>query len=139
MAELKTSKNKASVTAFLDAIADDQQRKDAKAIHKLMRAASGARAAMWGESIVGYGACRMVYESGRELDWFLVGFSPRKRNLVLYIMPGFRDYEAVLGRLGKFKHGKSCLYLNKLADVDVDALRELVEGSVAFMKQKYAA
>ena len=137
MAELKTKQNRASVRGFLDAIEDDAKRTDAKTIHKLMRAVTGERAAMWGESIVGYGRCHMVYETGRELDWFLCGFSPRKRNLVLYVMPGFSGYEPLLARLGKYKTGKSCLYLNKLADVDLDALRELVEASVASMRARY--
>ncbi len=139
MAELKTKKNRQSVTAFLNGIEDDAKRKDAKRIHKLMREATGERAAMWGDSIIGYGACHMVYASGRELDWFLVGFSPRKRNLVLYITPGFSGYARQLARLGKHKTGKSCLYLNKLADVELDVLRELVEESVAYMRKKYAA
>jgi hypothetical protein len=92
---------------------------------------------MWGSSIVGFGEYHYVYESGREGDWFLVGFSPRKRDLTLYIMPGFDAYEELLGQLGKHKTGKSCLYINKLADVDVKVLSKLVRESVSHMKAKY--
>jgi hypothetical protein len=91
---------------------------------------------MWGPSIIGYGDHHYVYESGREGDWFLVGFSPRKRNLVLYIMPGFAAYAELLEQLGKHKTGKSCLYINKLADVDVKVLTKLVRESVKHMKNK---
>lgn len=88
---------------------------------------------MWSDSIVGFGRYHYKYASGREGDWFVTGFSPRKRNLTLYIMAGFDDYEVLLARLGKYKTGKSCLYINKLEDVDLDVLRELAEQSVAHM------
>lgn len=139
MAELKTQKNRKSVTQFLDAIEDEQKRKDAKLIHKLIREASGEKAAMWGESIVGYGSCHLRYDSGRELDWFLVGFSPRKQNLVLYITPGFTNYDPLMKQLGKHKTGKSCLYIQKLGDVDLDVLKTLIQQSTDHMRKRYTA
>lgn len=132
MAELKTKKTTASVTAFIDAVENDVRRADAKTIMKLMREITGEKPAMWGPSIVGFGA----YE-GSTGPWPIVGFSPRKANLVLYIMPGFAQYDALLGKLGKHKTGASCLYVNKLADVDMDVLRKLVAQSVAAMRKKY--
>jgi hypothetical protein len=132
MAELKTKKTTASVTAFIDAVESDVRRADAKTILKLMREITGEKPAMWGPSIIGFGA----YE-GPTGPWPIVGFSPRKANLVLYIMPGFAQYDALLGKLGKHKTGASCLYVNKLADVDMDVLRKLVAQSVAAMRKKY--
>ncbi|PRP96415.1 DUF1801 domain-containing protein [Enhygromyxa salina] len=137
MAELQTKPTDAKVTDFLAAIADEQQRADAQVIVELMREVTKAEAQMWGPSIVGFGSCHYVYESGREGDWFLTGFSPRARNLTLYIMPGFEDYAELLGRLGKHKTGKSCLYINRLADVDLKVLRTLVKKSAAHIKRKY--
>ncbi len=131
MAELKTKKTKASVSAFLNAIEDDQQRKDAKTIAKVMKEATGARPAMWGPNMVGFGQYHYKYASGREADWFLTGFSPRKQNLTVYIMDGFKARGALLKKLGKHKTGKSCLYVKRLADVDVDVLCRLIEASVA--------
>ena len=130
MAELKTKQTNASVAAFLDGIESDQKRKDAKAIAKMMREATGARPKMWGSSIVGFGRYRTKYASGREGEWFLTGFSPRKQNLTLYILYGLKGHEKLLGKLGKHKTGKGCLYINKLADVDTDLLRELIARSV---------
>lgn len=134
MAELKTQRNDASVTEFLHAIEHEQKRNDAFAILDLMQEVTGAEPQMWGSSIVGFGSYRYKYASGREGDWMMVGFSPRKQNLTLYIMPGFEHYEELMGKLGKHKTGKSCLYINKLADVDQDVLKELVTQSVAHMK-----
>jgi len=134
MAELKTKKTTASVPAFLASIADERRRKECKTIARIMKEATGAAPKMWGTSIVGFGSYHYKYASGREGDWFLTGFSPRKQNLTLYIMDGFRNREKLLGRLGKYKTGKSCLYINKLEDVDVDVLREIVERSVEHKK-----
>lgn len=135
--ELKTQKNKASVADFIAAVADEQKRKDAKAIDKMLREVSGARPAMWGASIVGYGEYTYEGASGRSGVWPKIGFSPRKANLTLYIMPGFKEYAPLLKKLGKHKTGKSCLYLNKLDDVDQDVLRELAERSWKMMSDKY--
>jgi hypothetical protein len=136
MAEIKTKKNEASVEAFLDGVANERRRQDAEVVLELMRQVTGEEPAMWGSSIVGFGRYHYRYESGREGDWFLTGFSPRKQSLTLYIMSGFRGYEGLLGRLGKHKTGKGCLYVNKLADVDLDVLRQLVEQSVAEVAQR---
>ena len=130
MAENKTQPTKASVSAFVNAIDDPEKRADARAIAAMMRRVTGKRPKMWGPSIVGYGTYHYKYASGREGDWFLTGFSPRKQNLTLYIMSGFSEYEALLSRLGKFKIGKSCLYINKIEDIDLPTLKELIHSSV---------
>lgn len=139
MAELKTKPEDASVDAFIAAIEDEQKRADAEAILDMMAKATRAKPQMWGSSIVGFGSYHYVYASGREGDWFLVGFSPRKRSFSLYIMAGFDDYAELLGQLGKHKTGKSCLYINKLADVDTKVLRKLIRESVKHMRRKYKA
>lgn len=133
MAELKTQKNDASVEDFLNEIPDERKREDSFAILKLMQEITGEEAAMWGTSIIGFGSYRYKYASGREGEWFVTGFSPRKRNLTLYIMAGFEGYDTLLADLGKFKTGKSCLYINKLEDVDIPTLRRLIEQSVDHM------
>ena len=130
MAQLKTAKNAASVTKFLNAIEDPQQKKDSKAIHAMMREATGARASMWGDSIVGYGTRQLKYASGRELDWFVTGFSPRKQSLSLYVLAGLPENEPLLKKLGKHKRGKGCLYVKRLDDIDVDVLRKLIAKAV---------
>ena len=111
MADVKTKQNNASVTAFLKAIDNKTRRDDAQAVHKMMREVTGNRAKMWGPSIVGYGSYDYTYESGRSGSFMLCGFSPRKQNLVVYIMPGFSAYGALMKRLGKFKTGKTCLFV----------------------------
>lgn len=133
MAELKTKPTNEDVHAFINSIADEQRRQDSQAILALMQEATGAEPQMWGDSIVGFGHYHYKYASGREGDWFLTGFAPRKQNLTLYIMAGFEQYNTLLARLGKHKTGKSCLYLKRLADVDCDILRELVRQSAAHM------
>lgn len=130
MAELKTRRNDGDVDAFLDSIEDETKREDAKAVRTLMEEVTGDEAAMWGDSIVGFGERLVVYPNGRELDWFTVGFSPRKQSLTLYIMDGFDQYDAFLSKLGKHSTGKSCLYVKRLSDVDTTVLRDLVEASV---------
>ena len=137
MAELKTKENEASVEAFLASVADEQQRADARAVCALMGEVTGQPPKMWGKSMVGFGRYHYRYASGREGDWFVVGFSPRKRDLTLYVMPGFQAYEGLLAKLGKHKTGKSCLYLKRLSDVDGAVLRELVTRSVAHMRQAH--
>jgi hypothetical protein len=135
MAELKTKPTTASVSDFLAAVDDEERRRDCLAVVKIMQKATGATPKMWGPSIVGFGDHRYKYASGRELDWFLTGFSPRKKDLTLYIMPGFARYEELMASLGKYKTGKSCLYIKRLADVDTTVLRRLVEDSVKHMQQ----
>lgn len=133
MAELKTTPNDASVEAFLDRIADERKRQDSYAILAMMQEVTGVEAKMWGDSIVGFGSYHYKYASGREADWMLVGFSPRKQNLTLYIMSGFEQYGDLLQRLGKHSTGKGCLYIKKLQDVDLATLKELVRLSVEHM------
>lgn len=129
MAELKTRKTGGSVEDFLNALENEKKRADSWKILELIEAVTGEEPKMWGPSIVGFGSYSYRYESGRTGDWFLAGFSPRKQNLTLYIMAGFEGYEQILERLGKFKTGKSCLYIKHYEDVDEDALKELVQAS----------
>lgn len=135
MSDLKTKPIEESVTAFLDSVEDEKKREDSYAVLELMREVTGEGPKMWGDSIVGFGSYHYRYESGREGDWFLVGFAPRKRNLSLYIMSGFEEYDDLLDELGKHKTGKSCLYINRMDDVDEDVLRRLVRQSVAHMRE----
>jgi len=130
---MKTQKNDASVVDFLNSVPDERKRADSFAVLELMREVTGEEPAMWGDSIVGFGSYRYKYASGRQGDWMLTGFSPRKQNLTLYIMSGFDDYESLLADLGKHKTGKACLYIKKLEDIDLVVLRELVRQSVAHM------
>jgi hypothetical protein len=130
MVENKTRKTKASVTEFINGIADQSRRKDCRAVLKLMKVATGAPARMWGPSIVGFGDWRYKYDSGREGDWFLAGFSPRKDGLTLYLVPTLDTHTARLKKLGKHKTGKSCLYIKTLADVDPTELKQLIVESV---------
>jgi hypothetical protein len=133
--QLKTQRTRASVKAFIDGVADESKRKDARAISALMQDITGEKPEMWGSSIVGFGSYHYKYASGQEGDWPLVGFSPRKDNLTLYIMPGFREYADLLGKLGKHKKGMSCLYIKSLEDVHVPTLKTLVRQSVRQMKK----
>jgi hypothetical protein len=136
MAELKTrpAGGEREVKAFLAAIPDAAKRADAGVVLALMREVTGKPPQLWGGSIVGFGSYHYKYASGHEGDWFLTGFSPRKQ-VTLYIMAGFTRYEALLAKLGKFKTGKSCLYVNKLADVDLTVLRQLVKASAEHVAQ----
>lgn len=134
MAELKTKRNAASVQAFLNTVENAQKRQDSFVILDLMREVTGAEPEMWGDSIVGFGSYHYKYASGRAADWPLTGFSPRKQNLTLYIMAGFEQYDELLRRLGKHTTGSACLYIKKLADIDLEVLRELVAQSVEHMK-----
>jgi hypothetical protein len=133
MATLKTQPTKASVSAFLKGIADDLRRKDCQTLVRIMKRAVGSEPRMWGASIVGFGHYHYKYASGRENDWFLAGFSPRKQDLTIYIMSGLDRHDALLARLGKYKTGKSCLYIKRLAEVDVAVLQELISASVKHM------
>jgi hypothetical protein len=138
VSDIKTQKTGASVEDFLNAVENERRRSDGFRVLEIMRQLSGEEPAMWGPSIVGFGSYTYKYASGRSGDWPVVGFSPRKRNLTLYIMDGFEGYEELLARLGKHKTGKACLYINKLADVDEEVLRELIVQSIAHVKAMHA-
>ena len=129
-AKIKTTQNDANVDEFLNSIGDEQQRLDSIKVDKMMQRVSGEEPKMWGPSIIGYGFRNVVSASGREVDWLLIGFSPRKGKLSLYISVGKMDgFEKLLARLGKHKTGMGCLYINKLADVDETVLEELIAAS----------
>ena len=134
MAENKTQPTDADVEAFLNAVPGERKRADSFAVLEMMKEVTGEEPVMWGPSIVGFGSVHYKYDSGREGDMGLTGFSPRKANLTLYITDGFDKYGDLLARLGKHKTSVSCLYINKLADVDQDVLRELVRRSVEHMR-----
>ena len=137
MAENKTQPTKQSVTAFINNIDDKQKRADVKKIAAMMRKATGARAAMWGPSIVGYGQYHYKYATGREGDFMLTGFSPRKQALTVYIIAGFKPFESLMKKLGVYKTGKSCLYIKRLSDVDEGVLEHLIVESVKHMRKNY--
>ena len=126
MAELKTQKTELSVDVFIKTIPEEQKRKDAAVIRDLMEKATKSKGKMWGSAIIGFGDRRLVYESGRELDWFVMGFSPRKQNLTLYIGGIVEKQQALLKKLGKHKTGKGCLYINKLEEIDLAVLKEII-------------
>lgn len=136
--ELKTKENDASVEKFLNAVPDEQKRKDCFKLAKLMEKITGEKAKMWGTAIVGFGSYHYKYASGHEGDTCLVGFSPRKQNLSLYLMGAVTGQDALLKKLGKHKTGKGCLYINKLDDVDEKVLAELVQISIKFIEESVA-
>ena len=134
-AQNKTQQTKASVAGFLKSVADPQRRDDCKTVVAMMEAATKAKAAMWGTSIVGFGTHHYKSASGREGDWFAVGFSPRKDNLTLYLIGGFRKHADLLDKLGKYKaSGGGCLYIKRLDDVDQKVLKQLIARSVKSAK-----
>ena len=133
----KTTENDASVTTFLNSVEHEGKRNDALRILDMMRLCTGEEPKMWGSSIVGFGKYHYKYDSGREGDFMKVGFSPRKQNISLYIMTGFDRYDELMNKLGKHKTGKSCLYINKLADVDEEVLKELITISYDLMTKKH--
>jgi hypothetical protein len=135
-AELKTRVNDASVMDFLKGVEDEQKRNDSLEIARIMEQITKEKPKMWGPSIVGYGSYHYKGASGREGDWMLIGFSPRKQNITLYIMPGFERYPGLMKKLGKHSTGKSCLYIKRLSDVDVDVLKELMTESLKVMKKQ---
>ncbi len=130
MAEPKTRPDDASINEFLQGVENEQRRKDSFEVLDLMKRATGEEPVMWGGSIVGFGSYHYTYASGREGDWLAAGFSPRKQALTLYIMSGFSKHDELMSRLGKHTTGKSCLYIKKLTDIDMDVLEELVRLSV---------
>lgn len=133
MAELKTKSNDASVDDFLNAIKDEQVRADCFTIVEIMQKVTKAKARMWGSSIVGFGAYHYKYASGREADWMLTAFSPRKQNITLYIYPGFDGYDELMAQLGKHSCGKACIYIKRLSDVHLPTLKKLINASVKNM------
>lgn len=137
MSDAKTKINDASVEDFLNAVDHPVKRVDSFVLLEMMSEITGIAPKMWGESIVGFDTYHYVYASGREGDWPIVGFSPRKQNISLYIMPGFADFKPLLEKLGKHKTSKACLYINKLADVDLDILKKIIQKSVEYMRGKY--
>ena len=137
MAENKTKATGASVTAFINSIDDKQKRADARKVAAMMRKATGKRAKLWGPSIVGYGTYHYKYASGREGDFLMTGFSPRKQALTVYVIPGFEHFETLMNKLGKYKTGKSCLYIKRLSDVDEKLLEQLINRSVKYMREHY--
>jgi hypothetical protein len=134
MAEIKTKPTRENASDFLSRITDDQRRTDCLVLLDMMKTATGAEPVMWGESIVGFGSYRYRYESGRQVEWFTVGFSPRKSDLTLYLMPySFDRFQDLLSGLGKHRLGKGCLYIKRLADVNQVVLQELIEQTVQVM------
>ena len=137
MSSSKTTETTASVEDFINAVENDQKRKDSQELIAMMRKITGAEPRMWGASLVGFDQYHYKYASGREGDFFITGFSPRKTALTVYIMPGFEDYEEKMARLGPHKTGKSCLYLKNLDAVDRGVLEEIIRDSVEAMRKKY--
>jgi Domain of unknown function (DU1801) len=130
MAELKTKQNEQSIEDFLGNVPDEKKRQDCFTVLELMKKITGQEPKMWGANIIGFGNYKYKYASGREGEWFITGFSPRKQNLTLYIMSGFTRYNEFLAKLGKHKTGKSCLHINKLEDVNLSVLEEMIKNSV---------
>jgi hypothetical protein len=137
MAVLRTRPTRASVTAFMAAIEDRQMRADAKKVAAMMRRVTGKRATMWGPGIVGYGRYHYHYASGRQGEFMITGFSPRKQALTVYIMSGFSRFDKLMAKLGMYKTGKSCLSIRRLADVDEAVLERLIRESVGYMRKHY--
>jgi hypothetical protein len=138
MAEQKTKATTQSVEQFLDAVSDEKIRDDCYALVQVMKKATGCDPKMWGPSIIGFGSYHYRYDSGHEGDACLTGFSPRKQNITLYIMPGSAQHDNLLEKLGKYKAGKGCVYIKKLEDINVSALESLVGQSVTFLRSKYS-
>jgi hypothetical protein len=136
MPENKTKQTNVNVDKFLEGV-DEKKRSDSYAIIDMMKKITKEEPKMWGPTMIGFGSYHYKYESGREGDIFITGFSPRKPNLVLYIMSGFKSYTGLMKKLGKHKTGGGCLYVKKLEDIDMSALKELVKESVKFVKEKY--
>ncbi|WP_371395797.1 DUF1801 domain-containing protein [Fretibacter rubidus] len=133
----KTQKTEQPVQDYIDAIEPAARRADIAAINEMMRDVTGWSPKMWGPSIVGFGDYHYKYESGREGDFFRIGYSSRAKNISIYIMPGYQDFDDELSRLGKHSKGKSCLYIKRLSDVDSDVLREMLVKGLALMEEKY--
>jgi uncharacterized protein DUF1801 len=139
MAELKTKPTAQSVKDFLNSISDEERRDDCLAIAKMMEEITGEKPKMWGPSIVGFGSYHYKYASGREGDWLMTGFSPRKKDLTLYLMMGFEQHGELMKQLGKHSVGKSCLYIKRLSDIHVPTLKKLIRASVKQLKDYIAS
>ena len=137
MSALKTQPNDASVEQFIQSVDDDTRRHDCLTLLAIMQRITQKEPKMWGESIVGFGRYHYKYQSGREGDWFVTGFSPRKREITVHIMSGFQNYSALLAQLGKHRLGKSCLYIKRLSDIDISILEALIAKSVTDMEAMY--
>jgi hypothetical protein len=137
VAENKTRPTRASVTDFINSVDDRRKRADVRRLAAMMRRATGKRAKMWGGSIVGYETYHYRYASGREGDFMVTGFSPRKQALTVYIMPGFEHFDGLMKKLGTYRTGRSCLYIKRLSEVDEDVLEELINESVRYMRKEY--
>lgn len=137
MAENKTQITDVDPRAFVASVEHPTRRADAEVLLDMMIRVTGCEPKMWGPSIIGFGQYHYTYESGREGDFILTGFSPRKANLVIYVLPGYDDMTAQLAELGKHRRGKSCLYINKLADVNLEVLEAIVTDGVARMRRNY--
>ena len=135
MTELKTRMTDASADAFLDSVENERRRADTRTVMAIMERVTGETPKMWGDSLIGFGHYHYRYASGREADWFVTGVSPRKQALTVYIMSGFDAYPDLMARLGKYRTGKSCLYINRLDDVDLATLEALIRLSVAAMRE----
>lgn len=136
-ANLKTTQTKSSVKDFIASVENEQRRSDANTLLNLFNRITNLKPKMWGTSIIGYGRYQYRYTSGREGEYFMTGFSPRKANSTIYIMPGYQDLTEYLDRLGKHKTGKSCLYINKLSDIDTAVLQEIIQYGLNYMKEHY--
>lgn len=137
MAELKTAQNDQDVMQFINAVANEQKKADSLRIMHIMKEITGKEPKMWGNSIVGYGSYHYKYKSGREGEWFLTGFSPRKQSLTIYVMGGLTHHTERLEKLGKFKQSKGCLYIKKLSDVDEVVFRDLLVDSVRIIQEAH--
>ena len=135
MAELKTKRTDASVDDFLNSIKDDQVRQDCWTIAEMMQKATNAKPQMWGPSIIGFGSRRYKYPNGREMDWMVIAFSPRKQNITLYLSRDFEGYDELMEQLGKHSCSKACLYLKRLSDIHLPTLKKLINASVKHLKK----
>lgn len=134
---MKTIANKGSVEKFINSIEGEEKREDSRTLVKIMEEISGKPATMWGPSIIGFDQYHYKYESGREGDFLVIGFSPRKQNLSIYIMPGYQDFSHLLKKLGPHKTGKSCLYIKRLSEIDLNVLKQIIQKGYDDMKKIY--
>ena len=134
MAEMKTKPTGESVERFLNKISDEERRADCFQVAKIMEEVTGEKPKMWGPSIIGFGSYHYKYDSGREGDWMVTGFSPRKKDLTLYLMMGFEKHRDLMEKLGKHSSARSCLYIKRLSDIHVPTLKKLIKASVKDLK-----